>query len=141
MKNKRLQGLRKKQALDSKTGNKDSRDERERREVLTSSESFDETSSSSPKVLKHIFSRASLHLLAKHRRWECTERNQQKKKSSQRSVFYFIFPSLSAKLCILDSERERKRDYILWEREERRENPRNEKGKTIRGSAMLYVSD
>lgn len=116
----------------------------ERREVLTSSESFDETSSSSPKVLKHIFRSASLHLLARKtpavRMYG--EKPTKKKRAAKDRFFILFFPLFQpSSVFWIRREREKERLYIVREREERRENPRNEKGKTIRGSAMLVVSD
>lgn len=122
MKNKRLQGLRKKQALDSKTGNKDSRDERERREVLTSSESFDETSSSSPKVLKHIFRSASLHLLArKTPAVRMYGEKPTKKKRAAKDRFFILFFPLFQPSSVFWIRREREREIIYCERERREE--------------------
>lgn len=47
--------------------------------------------------------------------WEVEEKETQQPKIG----FLFYFPSLSAELCILDSERERERGRLYIEREER----------------------
>lgn len=137
-KNKRSQGgqsLRKKQALDSKK-------ERERWEVLTSSESFDETSSSSPKVLKHIFCSASLHMLArKHRRWfrwECMGGGRERNPTAKDRFFILFSLSFSGTLYFGFGEREREREIIYWERGERTLETKKER---LRGGGRYVVSD
>lgn len=70
------------------------------------------------------------------------EKPTKKKRAAKDRFFILFFPLFQpSSVFWIRREREKERLYIVREREERRENPRNEKGKTIRGSAMLYVSD